>query len=312
MNHDWDELASAYLDGEATEEEIALVEGTPAAMAIVDEFRAIASATASVPAPGAALEQQQITKALDLFDELAGPAVESANGPVPVDAASAPTKVIDLAARRRRRNGWLSAAAAGVTVVAGFGIASLALGGGQDESATDSAEVAASPSAADTEAATDDGRAAALAAPTAADAAAADAAAGDDGAMEDSELAEGAEDAMEEEADEVAPTETTTSAPAQIVPFLELESGQDLFTVIDELEANGVFGDPSLHSNEQLSLIEERCPTELAELTEPIGISVLFDGADAQLVYDPSTPELPDRVVIITSTCSILAADQRP
>ena len=61
-----DELASAYLDGETTAEETALVESDPRLQALVDEFREVkALVTAPVELPDDEMQDQMIAQALN-------------------------------------------------------------------------------------------------------------------------------------------------------------------------------------------------------------------------------------------------------
>lgn len=61
-----DELASAYLDGEATPEEAALVEGDPGLQALVEELRAVRDFVAfPVEVPSDEVRDQMIARALD-------------------------------------------------------------------------------------------------------------------------------------------------------------------------------------------------------------------------------------------------------
>ncbi len=61
-----DELASAYLDGEATAEEAALVESDPRAQALVEELRAVRDLVAApVELPSGEVRDQMIAQALD-------------------------------------------------------------------------------------------------------------------------------------------------------------------------------------------------------------------------------------------------------
>jgi hypothetical protein len=99
---DRDELASAYLDGEATPEETARVEADPALTARVAELRAVARAVAD-PAtpPDDQARDQAIERAMAAFDDV---------------ARGTP---VDLAAERRRRSRtrlWVASVAAAVLV----------------------------------------------------------------------------------------------------------------------------------------------------------------------------------------------------
>ncbi|WP_419927141.1 anti-sigma factor family protein [Candidatus Poriferisocius sp.] len=61
-----DELASAYLDGEATPEEVALVESDPRMQALVEELRAVRDLVAApVEMPSDEVRDQMIARALD-------------------------------------------------------------------------------------------------------------------------------------------------------------------------------------------------------------------------------------------------------
>jgi hypothetical protein len=94
---DLDELVSAYLDGEATPEEVARVDADPALSARVAELGAVARAVAApVPPPPASVRDAAIARAL----------------------AAATT--VDLGAERRRRSRtglWVASVAAAVLAV---------------------------------------------------------------------------------------------------------------------------------------------------------------------------------------------------
>jgi hypothetical protein len=102
-----DELASAYLDGELTPSEAALVEADPALLARVEVLRAVADevATPAAPAPAAARDSA-ILAALDERDRLRR---------APTSARRSPT-VAPI--RRRRSAGTLRALAAAAVVLA--------------------------------------------------------------------------------------------------------------------------------------------------------------------------------------------------
>jgi hypothetical protein len=120
-NLDAVELASAYLDGEATADERARVEGDPALLAEVDRLRRVHDAVAVVSPASPAQRDAAIAAALSAFDELR------------VDAPS-PPNVVSIAGRRRARlmQVLTAAAAAAVLVLGGFIIANR---GGDDDSA---------------------------------------------------------------------------------------------------------------------------------------------------------------------------------
>ena len=119
-----DLLASAYLDGEATPEEVALVERDPALQARVEEFRTLGGGLADTPAPSPALRQAHLTAALAEFGTLRADAPTERMGTVgPARDGSASDgatgdRVVDLRDRASaRRRGpqrslpsWLPAA----------------------------------------------------------------------------------------------------------------------------------------------------------------------------------------------------------
>ena len=121
-----DELASAYLDGEATPAEIAEVEASDALLARVEEFRALRDAVAEPVAP---LPQ-------DRQDDLIGAALDAALGAAEAEeAARAEAKVVPL---RRPQRLLLAMAAVVVLLAAVVGTGLIASRGGDDfdESAT--------------------------------------------------------------------------------------------------------------------------------------------------------------------------------
>lgn len=71
-DEDLDLMASAYVDGEATPDEVALVERDPVLQARVAEFRALQVPTGDVPAPPPGLANQHLAAAMAEFDALAG------------------------------------------------------------------------------------------------------------------------------------------------------------------------------------------------------------------------------------------------
>ncbi len=193
-----DELLSAYIDGEASPEEVALVEGDPRLRAEARALRALADDVAQVPGPPPGLRADHLATALGAFDALGDPA---GGGVVAEEAADPADPVISLSEARHRRTvrtrpeadesvrrlpAWLGTAAAAVLVVGGLGFAALvALPGGSDdedaavafETAEESTDDAAEESTADE--AEDDG-ARALAAEGESDTAADDAGGQDD------------------------------------------------------------------------------------------------------------------------------------
>jgi hypothetical protein len=121
------ELASAYLDGEATTDERARVENDPALLAEVERLRRVRDAVADVSAAPTAARESAITAALSAFDEL------PRETPSEQDA---PANVVPLDRRRQTRlmQGLTAVAAAALLVVGGIVIANR--GGDDDELTT--------------------------------------------------------------------------------------------------------------------------------------------------------------------------------
>jgi hypothetical protein len=122
------ELASAYLDGEATTDERARVENDPALLAEVERLRRVRDAVADVAAAPTAARESAITAALSAFDELPRETTPSEQ--------DAPANVVPLDRRRQTRliQGLTAVAAAALLVVGGIVIANR--GGDDDELTT--------------------------------------------------------------------------------------------------------------------------------------------------------------------------------
>lgn len=182
-----DLLASGYLDGEATPEEVAMIERDPALLARVAELRAAQSAVrAPVPGPSMGLKEDQLAAALAEFDLTDRRTTVMAVDPttIPPEVPEAPERaddadatenaepVIDLRSRRAEREQrraddagrmrWLSAVAAVLvfTVGAVFLVGQINGGGDDgefagdvpaaDTAATESAEAQLAPAGDDT------------------------------------------------------------------------------------------------------------------------------------------------------------------
>lgn len=249
-----DLLASSYLDGEATSDEVALVEGDPELQDRVAQLRAVRVTSVAAPA---GLAQAQVARAMAAYvPGSAGVGKGAITGEAAVEpAASAvamPETVVDLAERRRQREGrlrWLSSAAA--VLVVGIGAVALInqIGAGdEDEMAT-----------AETEAETDTAASTVVAQAEMADESAADAT-GDDGA--EAEMAdESAADATGD--DEAAPAggemlvEAEESADAEESLTLD-QSDQDVDAsagaerTLRQLPESGFFPDEPAASYDRL------------------------------------------------------------
>ena len=114
MSDHHDELVSAYLDGEATPEEVAQVEGDPALLLQVQNFRNVGLTGLGPVVPAGDVKERHLAAALAEFDSIA-----------PVQQISART-------RPERRVRWLSSVAAGALVLAGVGVALQQRGSGRD------------------------------------------------------------------------------------------------------------------------------------------------------------------------------------
>ncbi len=162
---EFDFIASAYVDGEATDEEVAMVERDPALRARVEAFRPIVESIGGpIAGPGPEVKERHLAAALTEFDALFGAPGQT---DTPLRAATEATSeqpradVIDFAKRQEesakpstgrtsnRRSGrvfptWLSAAAVFLVVGGGAIFAASQLGqageSSADEASADFAE----------------------------------------------------------------------------------------------------------------------------------------------------------------------------
>ena len=237
-----DLLASSYLDGEATPDEVAMIERDPSLLARVETLRSAQAALRAPMAVPADVREQQLAAALSLFDGSGAAdrrthlaAVETP--PVEIDWSQGgePTSaepVIDLRsqrearARERDRWQWASAAAAAAVLLVGGVFLAGQLGSESDfEAAINAADESEATDSADESA----DNATALAEPAAGDDAATESADADTAgraAMESEAMAPDAEedfaadeageataDAAEEAADDAADGETAALPP---------------------------------------------------------------------------------------------------
>ncbi len=136
-----DVLASVYLDGEASPEEVALVERDPDLLARVETFRTVRDTVAiraSSSGPPQGLKDRQLSAALELFDSQPVATPE----PTPPESGAA-EGVIDLTSRRRDREAtkpgrqaerfsMLAAAAGAMVLLVGGVFLAAQVGGGDD------------------------------------------------------------------------------------------------------------------------------------------------------------------------------------
>lgn len=306
-----DLIASAYVDGEATPEEVALVERDPALQARVEEFRSLSGGLADTTTPPPALKQAHLAAALSEFEALqTGAPSQTVEMDAPGDSVAAESQVDDsvvtdfrerAAARRERPRrperslpSWLPAAAAFLVLGGGAIWAVNQAGGGDDDAETASVELEADDAGEDTtsDEATEAGDATAARAAEAPEMAA-DADADSDSA-DDSAFAEA--DATEEADDEQAEGGAAPAAePEPLPPLLSFDTVPDVDTIEDL---------PDLETDLSLS----RCGNELVfpDLPEPSGfvpvevagepaelfVAIDADGAEIRLLVDASCAPL--------------------
>lgn len=135
----FDELISAYLDGECTPDEVARVESDPVLMARVEVMRPlVARLGAPLPEASAAEVDRDVTMAMGALD------ARTTADPIPTVPPASSREVVDHSLdRRRARRGW-GVAAAAVASVAAVGVAIAAsLGGGGGLASSSGGEPAA-------------------------------------------------------------------------------------------------------------------------------------------------------------------------
>jgi hypothetical protein len=128
MNDDLILLASAYLDGDVTAEERALVESDPELLGEVERLRSVRIMLGDTEPASISLRERHLASALDAWDTVMATAGDSS--PTPLGER-----------RRRRSNRTLLGAAAAIMVVFAGGVALQTLTGGEssDETAFDAA-----------------------------------------------------------------------------------------------------------------------------------------------------------------------------
>jgi hypothetical protein len=136
-----DLLASAYLDGEATPDEVALVERDPDLQARVAELRAVDLSGGVTPSVPNALKEAHLAAALQAFDQELAVRQESSDA-IATAASARPAPSPESVERPRRwwqtMPAWLPAAAVFVIVGGGLFLA-VSQDGDSEESATETA-----------------------------------------------------------------------------------------------------------------------------------------------------------------------------
>lgn len=305
MNADDELLASAYLDGELTDEERRIAESNPAVMAEVEQLRALHDELAAVEPPSAAAREGAISAALGAFQALHPTSSTSAPGPAPV------TEI----ARWRDPTRWLGAAAA-VLVVGLLGVVVAAnLRGGDDDSASDSVdEVAAfEPASEPAEEPASEAVVRSAADEDASDGADQIAESADDAQVDDPDTAmsatadepasEPADDAEAagDMADDIAGASTT--APAVLVPLADPEEYLDGRAITNPDELGWV-------GRHLLDLVERRelppTPNHACPVPDVLARGVLLDGATEVEIYIAATADPGEVFAIDQETCRVL------
>ncbi len=131
MNDDLNLLASAYLDGDATADERALVEAEPELLAQVEQFRLVRALLADTEPSSISVRESLLSNALDAWDRV----------PEAERTGLRDSTPISLADRRRAtaNRRLLAAAAAIVIVLAGGIVLQVVSSGGNDDTASDAA-----------------------------------------------------------------------------------------------------------------------------------------------------------------------------
>ena len=319
MTNDFDDLVSAYVDGQVSPDEAALVESDPSLLAEVEALRSLSGRLSSeLPVAPPGQRARHLRAALAAFDEAYG-----TGGPVPADSAPGPGAVTDLAgrrpsqeapsrpvlqehgpidelgdrrARRQQRQGlpsWLGAAAAAVLVVGGLGWALRSvdgLGGGDD--ADESASFAADETSEASDDAFDSDEETGADGSAAQEAVAAEAAPAN-GEADTTERAEGSADEAEESSDDEA-VDDTEDGGADEADDAGATSGQGFFPAEDIEAVREPFdGPPDPAVVELLAsgpLFEAELSACAGDIVPPAGGELVgfhpisVDGADGEIL----------------------------
>ncbi|MGH1489443.1 MAG: hypothetical protein ACRBK7_08650 [Acidimicrobiales bacterium] len=317
---DLDLLASVYLDGEATPEEVAMVERDPDLMARVAELRAISEQVSITPAPSnAAMKEQHLAAALAEFTAT-GTAQQEGAGQTPQSESSVPS----LAEKRREREArkaersssqrmpqWLTAAAAFILI--GGGVIFLAGRTGSDDTTeaafdtTDDSDDASDEAASSAMVESDSPQQEAMPAADS-DATAEDAM--EEEAMDDSAMDEAAEEGAFDEvtprddddgasSSEAAPSTTATSRTGGLFPedpVMSYSSVPDPDSVLAELpdpRPDLLASRCGLDLNDEIDLeIIGYLPIEIAGEPAEVFAVLTQDGSDSAIIVDENCEEL--------------------
>ncbi len=290
-----DLLASAYLDGEATPEEVALVERDPALQARVAELRSISERLrAPVPPPSEQLKERQLAAAMAGLGSL--DAEPAATGPAHQQLAGAERgQVVDLREARRARSmpRWLPAAA--VFLLLGGGVVWLAQSVGESDDADTASGVIERDESADVESET-------VAADAAAEATEEDMLAAEEGAATERQLAGDGEDAADEAATSAPAAEESMADDAAggfapLEPVAVFDEVPDPADVLDELPA----------PFEELERSSCSLDLELEPGSEPLGFLPIEIGDEPAEIYVVVDGDGRESVLIVDGRCETLA-----
>ncbi len=292
MTEKLNEIASAYVDGEATPEESAWVETNAQAQSVVDNIQRVSKRIRSVEPQGEAVKQRHITAALAAFDDTSitgTTAVENVDSAVTrnVDQREIQGRsgnVIPMPDRPQRR--WITpvASAAAVVLVVGAGFALLSSQGGVHD-ATEKIRSGVSSSQPDT-------------APSASES----------GSVADAgpEIPADAIGPAESDSDLESPAttledpeqfSTIQASPQEIATFDELPTGDELDEFIAETELETDFANSNCAAG----------ASDFAEGSLVGFIPILLAGEPAELLVFTSGASSVDSVIAVDGDCGRLS-----
>ncbi len=322
-----DELASAFVDGEATADEIILIENDPTSAERIAQFNTVTSAvSAPITPPPAAIRAAHLAAAMAEFEENKSIDLTTSASPATAGSSAEPASnkpaepVIDLTAARESRaaspakaersNRWLMSAAAALLVVGGIGFASSRLGGSDD--ADIAADFAGADDAGDEETSASNAEGATEALQAEAMGESDDEAMEDDAMEEESAMEESAgsgamedEEAMEEgeESADVAAADADTeesSDPNRSSVFVEAP----LVAAFEATTINELFEQATLL--EPLPLEESLCAADLA-IVDGYWVPVeSIDGEIGELIVQIS-PDGEAIPILVDAACTVIA-----